>query len=267
MQKLMLVLATLGAATMAVAGPHGTTTYGGRVNYDRLVGHYTGSGGEFTLQSDLSQGSPGLLLNLAAYANSVKNLDGGYSFQSFCLELDEHLAEPMNIYVSEQNAALNGPGSHAWLGGANTDSGDDLDVRTAYLYTKFAQGQLAGYEYDDAGPTDDDSDGWTRNQTAAALQQLIWYLEGEVNSLTSTAGNINLAAIKGGAALTLAQNWLAEATNANWASIGNVRILQMFRTNGANAQDQLYLAVPAPAAALLGVLGLGATIWFKRRLS
>ncbi len=48
--------------------------------------------------------------------------------------------------------------------------GDPLDPRTAYLYTKFVSGTLAGYDY---------TPSTGRIFSAKALQDVIWYIEDE----------------------------------------------------------------------------------------
>jgi len=204
----------------------------GYVDVARVNGYYAGTGGEFTLYNNLN-------LDTAWYAPETKSIYGEeYSFQTFCVETDEHVLPPDSV---EAWISTSGPtGSQAVLGGANTDSFDPLSYETAYLYTQFATGKLSGYHYALTG-VDPDS-GLTRAQSAAALQNVIWYLEGE-----------------GSLAAGQAEIWYEEAVDAGWTNIGDVRVLNMFTYNSPATprQDMLYL-IPIPSAVLLGILGLGA---------
>jgi len=216
--------------------------YGGQVNYNRIGGYYSGNGGEFTLSSD---GGPGLLLDLSGYAAETKNQTGSTtipSFQTFCVERTEYIESPMEIWVSTTSttSSVDGSGSHAIYGSA-APLGDDLDPMTAYLYTEFATGTLAGLGYDYTGTT--------RAVSAGALQNVIWGIEGEFGVWTPAAG-----------LETDFYNAAFAAVNASWTGIGGVRILNSWvpghrGEGGYEKQDQLYL-VPVPAAVLLGMLGL-----------
>ena len=227
--------------------------YGGRVNWGRVGGYYSGNGGEFSLSSD---GGPGLLLSNSAYADTTRGEDGNpESFQTFCIERGEYVAQPMDIMVSttwtsgsipQWDTIAHSPASHAIQGGE--DVGDDLNPATAYLYTQFATGVLSDYDYLSAGVG--------RNVSAGQLQKAIWSLEGE---LSLAASDIQ------------AQAWVTEATGSGWDDIGNVRILNSWVIDhvgeeGYWKQDQLYLT-PVPSSVLLGILGLGVTGLKLRRFA
>jgi hypothetical protein len=218
-----------------VTAPAMADYYGGQIYYNRIGGYYSGNGGEFTLSTD---GGTGLLLDLSAYATTTKNQPGSTatpSFQSFCVEGTEYVASPMQIMVSTTTAEGTSD-SHAVLGGKL--NGDDLDPRTAYLYTEFATGTLTGYNYTLAG----------RAASAGDLQAAIWWIEGETSGVDN-------------AYVTMANNAVAAGGEWYGMGIGNVRILNTWTPGhigdlNFKLQDQLYL-VPVPAAVLLGMLGLG----------
>lgn len=267
MKRLVLALTLSALVAPALAVPHGAGFSGGFADWSRLAGYYGGSGGEFTLTSNAGLG--GMTLTFTQYDSRTIAQDGLYSFQTFCVERDEHPVNPLDVWVSEEAAAGGGYGSgtHAWNGGVNTNAGDDLDARTAYLYYHFAQGTLTGYNYDDIAADGGDADVFTRRYTAMALQQVIWYFEGEVTSLADTSGNIDLTTLDGilPGLMALASGWVTEATNAGWVNTGPVRVLQLNDpTTGALRQDMLWMAVPAPGAVLLAAFGLSMVRWFRR---
>lgn len=257
MRKLMLAALVCSLVSTPVwANPsHGAGYFGGQASFARVSGYFLGNGGEITIYGAGS----GLLLSNSTYAASTKNVvpvNLGPSFQTFCLEVGEHLTAPMSLWVSTVNKDLVTPGSHAWKGG--TADGDNLDSKTAWVYTQFAKGTLADYAY--TGTVN----GLDRTQTAAALQRFIWASEGE--------GGLNMAASFGGITLNAAQqtlvaSWDSLFLQSGFQGIGNVRVLQTYKlSDGSLAQDLLYL-VPAPAAAFLAFFGLGIVGWMKRRMA
>ena len=58
-----------------------------------------------------------------------------YDFTTFCLEKDEYIGFGTPFYVA-------GISGQALNGGVNTNAGDPLDPRTAYLYYKFVTDTL-----------------------------------------------------------------------------------------------------------------------------
>ena len=143
------------------------------------------------------------------------------SFQSFCLEAGENVTMGQLYSVVINTGAMNGG-----VGGF-----DPLDERTAFLYTKFRNGTLSLYDYDG------DRDG-----SAGALQKAIWFIEGE------SGGQHNAYVALANAAVAVGGEWYG-------MGIGNVRVLNLTKSNGDRAQDQLTI-IPAPGTALLAIGGL-----------
>jgi len=252
--------------------------YAGTADVFRIPGYFSGGGGEFTLYH------VGPALAPTAYSPYTKNQllpikTYGQSFQSFCLEIPEHIMPPYhvnvdisttNVYEFDPDGAgpinagdVSGPGSHAVYGGADAKpfkpagkTGDNLNAETAYLYNQFARGLLSNYEYTDFAAISGGNPS-NRATEAAALQQAIWFLEGE--TITPLTGQ--------------ALAWYNEAKTAvstgKWSGIGSVRVINLWTVDaGGRVEDQsmLYL-MPAPGAALLIGLGLTMVGWVKRRFA
>lgn len=200
----------------------------------------SGSGGEF---------------NATVIALPQSGLHLGKNWQTFCLEKDETVSTPTGTYYAVINTAAVTGGVGGVAGGnplypdAGPDQGDPLSAQTAYLYTQFANGTLSNYAF--AGTQAQ------RKTSAAALQNAIWYLEGEIGSVS-------------GQALTWVNAANAAVNSGAWTGLGQVRVLNLYANyvNGqvsGQRQDVLVL-VPAPAAAMLAFVGLGLVGWVKRRV-
>jgi hypothetical protein len=154
----------------------------GQIHVNGYGAYQTGQGGEFTLYITSASGG----LNIANYAPSTANIANG-SFQTFCVEVQEH------IYTNtDYKAEIN----HNAIYGGVVPDGDPISVGTGWLYSQFARGTLAGYNY-----------GVGRIGSADLLQKAIWYLENEtgnpgnnifLNAAVSHFGTLAAAQADGG---------------------------------------------------------------------
>jgi hypothetical protein len=258
-------------ALILIAAPALADYSGGQIYWARIGGYYAGNGGEFTMQSD---GGPGLLLSNSVYDAKARGQDdNASSFQTFCVETGEYVAQPMAITVSttwHQNAAnpqwdltatVTQPASHAVWGGGQPGVGDDLNPQTAYLYHHFATGVLSNY-----------FTASSRSASAGSLQNAIWFIEGESSTLDAQAIAWVQEAVDA-TGLAVGSYTPTTGSNPTWGqTIGDVRVLNMYGYNKSTdtwtdlKQDQLYL-VPVPAAVVLGAIGLALVGLKMRRLA
>ncbi len=183
-------------------------------------------------------------LSLLGGPITLQNLSAGGSFTTFCVEMGEL------IYVPNVRYTVDG------IGDTTVASGYTMSERTAWLYSNFRSGSLAGYT--NASAEND------------ALQYAIWRSMGYSHSeITSRHNN---AVVNAAQTLADVNGWWKDSVAnfndvPNWSGLGNVRVANLVRnSNGQLGQDQLVI-VPVPAAALLGVLGLGLVARAKRHLS
>jgi hypothetical protein len=158
-----------------------------------------------------------------------------WAFITFCLQRTEYMDYANTFHVDSVNPyTLTDPAAN----GGDAMGRDNISAQTAFLYTMFRDGTLAGYSY---------APGPSRVSSANDLQRAFWMFEQELamdalNPFVILANN----AVNSGA----------------WSGIGNVRVLNL-SLRGAEAQDQLTL-VPEPTSLLLVATGVGAVLRRRR---
>jgi hypothetical protein len=160
------------------------TAFANSVELNQTSGYYSGIGGEFTASS------PDSILNPASLGYSPLAMVGG-GFQTFCLEYSEEFYTNTPYQYGISGAAISGGGAS---GGAHLVGSvwtDPVSVGTAWLYRQFATGVLSGYNY-----------GAGRSTSAGALQDAIWYLEGEQPTVGTGSLFVSLAETTLGLTLT-----------------------------------------------------------------
>lgn len=174
-----------------------------------------------------------------------KSTDGIY-FGTFCIEGNEYFSNggTYNVALSDraQNGGLYSP----------TVGYDVISQGTAYLYSEFAVGTLSGFTYNNGA-------------SALALQQMIWWLEGEIGSGLAPVN------ISGNLFYGLLNTQFGDLNTAKLDYAGSsVQVMNLTDANRGRHQDQLvYLGgnrVPegGQTLALLGA-GLLGLAWLRRR--
>jgi hypothetical protein len=171
-------------------------------------------------------------------------------FISFCIEDNEWIWYGGQFkVVGITNAAINGG-----VGGQTAQNYDPLDPRTAYLYTKFTNKTLSGFDYTGLNNKTYDEE----STSAAALQLAIWYIEDELPQESNLLKQFN--------SNDKAKEFVALANSSGWTSLGNVRVLNLINLSNGLAQDQLTMApVPEPATMLLFGAGLAGLAGLRLR--
>lgn len=209
--------------------------------------------------------------DLSGYSIGVTANNGtgtNFYFQTFCVEPERTLYE---------NEVTSGKLNYNESAGTSTTSyGNSLKLGVAYLYMKFADGSLSGYNY---------TLGTSRANSAVLLQDAIWFLMGKTDNLiVSTTNWTTNAFLQQLYNLNSDVNyWLAAYDpSSNYGGLmedAKVYVVQtsfdsLLRSPELVRQDVLYVTrtgggdVPEPASILLwtlGSLGAAGAAYRKRR--
>jgi hypothetical protein len=232
MKKLINVILLVSALLVIVAP--GVQAYQYTVTLDVNSYSYL-PGGEFTL----TQVTGGLQSVIGNYATTTKNIGGGTTFETFCVETNVEFT-PRSWSGPIYNAGI----SNNAIGGNIANGGNNpLTLGAAWLYYEFATGQLPGFDYT----------GNNRQTTSGELQEAIWFFMGQ--NLNVQGDSIGVGPFENDVI-----NHFGSIANADKASNGSydVYVLNLYNANGSPAQNQLVMLkqVPEPATMLLFGLGL-----------
>ena len=137
----------------------------GESDHSQVQAYQTGS----AVVSSSSRDATGGFSN-TRYASTTKNQTANDSFQTFCIERTEYHQHRYIVQCLDQHPRRGG--WSVWPESTPPPFGDPVSQGTGWLYSQFATGTLAGYNYD-AGRSG------AAGSSADLLQQTIWWLEGE----------------------------------------------------------------------------------------
>lgn len=164
--------------------------------------------------------------------------DNGYTWKSFCIEKNENIALDRSYEVK----GISGYAMAGGIGGQdaviNGTTADSLSNETAWLFWNFSMGTLGNgtYQYDS---------NFSKNNKyvhQGYLQNIIWYLEGEIDfsALDQTNKNFYNA-------------WISDYSQSGWVNNGQVQVVNL----GVGVQDQMIVGTPVPEPGTMVLLGFG----------
>ena len=174
--------------------------------------------------------------------------NGHWAFKTFCIEENVHMGYNTPYYVSLDAFAVRGTYAHG-VGDRHA-----INQKSTWIYSEWLNGTLPLYKEAGKKP---------RQYSYTDVSNALWLLQDQYTSANPshpTTAATTLASIAekawGGMALNL---WYWDKLTINNDGLAT-------RTP-TEAQSQIVQLVPAPAAAMLGMMGLGLVGWVKRRMA
>jgi hypothetical protein len=184
------------------------------------------------------------------------------NFQTFCIEYNQEFVPGASYSYFQNTGAVTGGAGANTTDSHTTLSMDNISIGTAWLYSQFRAGTLANYFTG------------SRQANAGALQDAIWYLEGETSTLAFNGADgtafYNLAKLHAGAGNLTDAQVTADSLGAygvialnlfSTTPVGNNPAVVINGTTYYASQDQLALVPEATTviAATLLLLPFGAS--------
>lgn len=170
-------------------------------------------------------------------------------FITFCVEKNEYINFSSNFYVESISMTAD-------AGGVSGGPQDPVGPEAQWLYYNFRMGTLVNYI---AGGVNDTST--ARTNSANALQNAIWFLEGEITNAGSGQAYVDLAV----------QELFAYNNSSNYSgnmatAMDRVRIMNIRwnNANGDRAQSQMFMVPEPTAMSVWASIGLSA-LFVRRR--
>lgn len=272
----MKVWACAGAAALAFSG---VALADGTVRFASIGEGYRHWGGVFNFEVVADGPSAGY--DGSDWNTHQASLGGGYvtnqwagediesgigsSFATFCLESGVGLGHLGGYFRGEISTSVDsGYGESSWGGTTHTT----LEPETAFLYSSFRSNSLTGVTGWNAADAD---------SRANAVQGAIWLIQQQVDQdfVDNNGDGGEYTASEVALIGELYDYAVANANTTYWASLGNVRVLNLWwgaHQNGGTLSDEesqsILVLIPLPTSAAMGsvcLLGIAGVRCIRRR--
>ncbi len=227
-----------GCAVSLAAGALGGPVFSGTTSLSASYGAFDGGGG----------GGEMLASTASLHFTAISLGEVPDRFETFCMERHEAVGGATHR-ADRNDRTVADPTNPLYQGGLHGGQQDPLSDGTAWLYSRFITGTLAGYRY---GGT------WAeRAADAEAVQAAIWALEEDMaapGAGTNPFYDAALGAVSGG--------------YANDGSVQVLNLYTLFNMGGNIVRDDyqdVVVMVPGPGVLMIGAVGAAGVVGRRRR--